>query len=173
MISLGANKDQFVEILNGQKYNAWLQATITRNKEREANTQLSLAIIGGIGGALIGSNNNAKLGQTLVAGAVAVETLSTFNSSVSAKKIAETLPENHIYKKALILPPGLTTKRFIVLNSKNHKALGYINTLKLSYILNNQEESIDLQFRGAQYIDNFDDDEESQAKTTYSWQSDI
>lgn len=150
-ISFGSDKDQFVEVLSGQKYNEWLKATTARNKEREANRQIALAIIGGIGGAMIGSNNNAQLGQSLVVGSAAFETLSAFNKNVSDKKRAETLPDNYIYKGSLILPPGLAVKRFVVLNSKDHKKLGYITSLKLSYKLENQEKSIDLTFRGGQY----------------------
>ena len=125
---------------------------------------------------MIGSDNNVELGQTLVSGTVAFETLAAFNKNVSAKKRVETLPENHIYKDALIIPPGLTAKRFIVINSKDHKKLGYINKLKLAYKQDGKLHTIDLKFRGNQYQNAISygiPGNQKQNKNKYVWESDI
>jgi len=67
-------------------------------------------------------------------------------------------------------------KRFIVLNSKNHEALGYLHQFTLSYTLNGVEKKQIIEFRGTQYSENDATDvmgNPVKQKNGYLWQNDI
>lgn len=85
-------------------------------------------------------------------------------------------PKGHIYSGNIIIPPGLSAKRFLIVSSKNHKKYGYLNTLDFSYRITESLKNISLQFRGEQYISKEESSHNyfnKKEKNYYVWQSDL
>ncbi|MGE4294928.1 MAG: hypothetical protein AB7E49_04415 [Campylobacterales bacterium] len=173
-ISFGEKVDEYINFPLGNKYNSWLEAITIRNKEREANRQVTLALIGTLGG-MIAMNGNQDAGLSLVAAAGSVESIRQFANHISQEKRAALLPENHLLREAIMVPPGLQIKKFIVVNSRNHKEIGYLRTLNLSYLSAGIKSKATLSIRDEQYATDQNNvpGSFSKQKNYYVWQNDI
>ena len=153
-VSFGEKEDKYITILN-TKYIKSLQL-FYKNKEIElANsnflTSLLIGFINPFAGAIYGTTNS-------IAG-------------VGIENNKEQYPEGHLYYEDIVVPPKLSIKRFMIISSKNHDKLGYVQT----FTFNNKK----IKFRDEQYTYKEVYNTVINEKTTlkiendYIWQSDL
>ncbi len=149
----------------GTDLSVWFKSTQKRNKIRNYNQQLAIGVITGLGAGIAAGSNNSNIQSlglmTATAGAT-VLSVNEFNKIQSKIEDAEIFPENHLFAKDFIIPPGLFDKKWLVINSKNHGKIGFITDLYLEYRINDiEKEKVKLQFRSLN------------TKSQPVWQSDI
>jgi hypothetical protein len=163
------NKDKNISFTSGRDLAIWVQAT-QKMKEIEAQkAKIFLGIIGVLGAGIAGfsSGTNIKtLGTMTTVGAISSLSIMEFNKRYNEVEKAKIFPENHIFASEFIIPPGIYIKRFLVLNSRNHKETGFVRKIFLEILVEDQKaELIELSFRRSK---------PKYKKDTFSkWQSDL
>jgi hypothetical protein len=153
-VSFGEKEDKYITILN-KKYIKSLQL-FYKNKDNElANSNylksLFIGFINPFAGAIYWTANS--------------------KAGVGIGNNNEQYPEGHLYYEDIVVPPKLSIKRFMIISSKNHDKLGYVQT----FTFNNQK----IKFRDEQYsykeAFNAVINEKITIKTEsdYVWQSDL
>lgn len=145
-------KDRNINFTSGRDLAIWAQATEKVKAIEAQKAKIVLGIIAGLGAGIAGlsSDTNIKaLGTISTIGALSSLSIMEFNKRYDQVEKAKIFPENHIFASEFVIPPGLYVKRFLVLNSRNHKDIGYINKIFLEVQVEEYEpETIELMFRG-------------------------
>lgn len=108
---------QDVKILNGRELQAWAKATQMRSRAQTHNSNVLLASILGL--SVIGetvSSDPAIQNTAKLTGAASLSLLAAKSLQESAQMASgnQTFPENHLLREEVLVPPGLTEKRWIV-----------------------------------------------------------
>ena len=158
-VSFSQVADKNIEILNGKKLLVWSDFAKEKENELKASSKLWATFwFGGIG--------------TMYSSTTILE--ETDDLSKNLKQNPLTFPDGHLYKNNILIPPGLSVKRFFVLSSKNHKEYGYLNNLSFKYEKDNKVIEKTLLFRDTQFNENAQPDIlGKQPKNYYVWQSDL
>ena len=135
----------------GKDLAVWLKSTQKRNEIKDYNRKVTMGAIAGLGAGMSAVSNDENLQNlglmTAVAGATALSA-HKFNKLKPKVQNADIFPENHLFAKDFIVPPGLFEKKWIVVNSKEHEKIGRLTTLTLEYTTKkNETEKVKLQFR--------------------------
>jgi hypothetical protein len=104
----------------GTDIQTWQQATLLRNEVRAANTRTALEALA-VGGLVVGSASNDR-GVQAAGGMVAVTGLTGlvaqgYSERVEAAQRSPIFPESHLLAVPFGVPPGLFTKKWLVLNT--------------------------------------------------------
>jgi hypothetical protein len=124
-----------VRIISGRDILAWKESTILRNKIDEYNMNLFLGSLA-VTGAMLSTSGNTNIktaGNTLLLGSLASLTVKEISDSYNKIQYSSIFPTNHLLNGDFIIPPGLFIKKWIVLNTKNHKETGMITQLDIEY----------------------------------------
>jgi hypothetical protein len=127
-------QDRNVYVPWGTELESWRRAIDERNRVRETNAETALAALA-LSGALVAaasSDRGAKAAGGLVAaGAVGTAIVMHTDQRVSAAQDAKPFPEAHLLELPFPVPPGLHSKRWIVLNTPAN--IGCIHSMTLAY----------------------------------------
>lgn len=128
-----------VKITLGEELVAWEKAKKHESEISQYNqggTILLLTAVG-IGIASLVDHDAAKVaGSALVAGAMGSLAVESFNNERDSIRLPPRIPSNHLLVDTILIPPGFTTQHWILLNSNNHKEMGYVDSFKVQYNLN-------------------------------------
>ena len=129
----------------GEEIVSWEQATSQRNAIRHANTAtlLGMLMVGGFVAARAGGRTTAPVGG--VVGLAAVSGLVA--RSLADRTSALTFPPAHLFATPFSVPPGLFSKKWVLLNGPTTPEVGCIQSVVLEYDTRRGRERVHLQFR--------------------------
>ncbi len=158
-INFSKKADKNIKVLNGKRLAVWAEYAKEKEQELKASSKFWATFwFGGIG--------------TMYSSATILE--KDDDLSRSLKKNKQIYPKGHIYNGDIIVPPGISVKRFFIVSSKNHKNYGYLNQLVFNYEENKNIIKTKLYFRDSQFNENEPKDFlGNQPKNHYIWQSDL
>jgi len=120
-----------VKFTAGQEYQYWMQATqnkIEKNKQILAKIGF---IVGTVGAMTAKTRSDARAGGLLAATAIAALSAQDFNAKFETIDKSQLFPPGHLFRGKLVIPPGLLLHRFIVINTRNHDDIGFLETFNL------------------------------------------
>ena len=148
----GPQKDRAVFVPVGDDLASWQRATVQRNTVRELNTEMALdavAVSAAVVSAAAGHRRPAGAAAAAVgavAGAASVGR--DIAKGVEAATAAPMYPETHLLATPFTIPPGLFTKRWIVLSTPGRGNHPCIDSMLLDYTLEDgRRERVWLTFR--------------------------
>ena len=127
-------KDQNVFVPWGTELESWRRAIQERNEVRETNAETALAAIALTGAvvAVASSDRPTKTaGGLLAVGALGAAAVRDTERRLGDAQNAKPFPETHLFELPFPVPPGLHSKRWIVLNTPPH--VGCIQAMILDY----------------------------------------
>jgi hypothetical protein len=114
----------------------WYEAATQKLAIAGHNRQLflsTLALAGAVAGGVSGSNTGVLAGTTVALGATTVMAVDDIGATKRAAENAPIYPESHLLAGGFAIPPGLFTRRWVLLNTKDHARLGYLSALVVRY----------------------------------------
>lgn len=143
--------DQAVFIPQGEELAEWARATVQRNRVRSTNTALALGALELAGSVTyrVAENRNVRaVGAAVAAGASVAEAATDISQGVAAVDRPPLYPETHLYATPFSVPPGLFTKRWIVLNTPVTPDFPCLTSMLVSYeLMDGRKERVWLEFR--------------------------
>ena len=140
-----------VKFTSGKDIPIWHEAIKIRNTIDDFNTRTILGGLAGFGAGLAAYSNNKdlqKIGAMTAVGAVTSLSAYEFNKQLDKIEKTKIFPKNHLFTKDFIIPPGLFVKKWLLVNSKNHKEISYIHNIFIEYQTEEgKTEKIKLDFR--------------------------
>ncbi len=144
-----------VRFVSGNQLNYFLSAVNEMNREKAMvaaqNRAAWAAVATGVAAASSSSKNNYS-GVNIITGAAFGAALSMNISQFenSNKKDNEKLfPAGHLYHKDFVVPPGLYSKKWILLNTKKHKKIGRLRKALLTYVTSKgKKETVEVDLKG-------------------------
>jgi hypothetical protein len=151
-VDFGDDKiNQNIVFTSGRDIKIWHESIEKRNVIRDFNTETILSAIAGFGAGMALSSHNSdiqKIGTMAAIGSVTSLSAYEFNKFVDKIEKAEIFPQNHLLARGFIIPPGLSVKKWLLINSQNHAAIGYTTNLFLEYETEHgRKEKVKLDFR--------------------------
>ena len=121
--------------IRGQKLAQWQRSITLRNKVYDHNESVALGSLLALGTLATFSNNNStsKAGVTTAIASAGVLTAREINRDLEAINNNQSVPDSHLMYGAVLVPPLLSTKKWIVFNSKNHRDMEYKNSFTLTF----------------------------------------
>jgi len=148
-------KDRNVYVPWGSELESWRRAIEERNLVRETNAETALAALA-LSGALVAAGTSDRgtraAGGLIAASAVGSALVMHADQRVKAAQDARPFPETHLLELPFPVPPGLHSKRWIVLNTPAN--IGCIDAMILDYESGNgQRERVwsDFRSRGSEW----------------------
>jgi len=140
-----------VRFTSGYDLKAWYASIIKKKQISEFNRQMflgTMSVIGGIMATTSGNKTARAIGATAFMGAMTSLSVDEYRKSLDRVQKTKIFPENHLFYNQFVVPPGLFQKKWLVLNSANHKKTGYLSYLYIVYkTMDGKEETVRLQFR--------------------------
>lgn len=149
--------NESVKFVSGNQLNYFLDAVNDMNKEKAkvaAQNQATLAAVAaGVAAAGTSSRYNNYSGVNFLAGATLGAAMSMNISQFEAGNREENnkklFPDGHLYHKDFVIPPGLFTKKWILLNTSNHDKIGRLKEALLTYVTSDgKKETVILNLKG-------------------------
>jgi len=122
----------------GSDITAWYGATVQRNDIRETNSAAVLAglvLVGetvALAGAASGKRSVAGAGAATALGALAVGTAAGYGDQLASVERVRDLPTSHLLALPIAVPPGLFSKRWVLLDTHDSRT-PCIRTMLLDY----------------------------------------
>ncbi|PKL39072.1 MAG: hypothetical protein CVV44_09405 [Spirochaetae bacterium HGW-Spirochaetae-1] len=142
-----------VKFTSGNDLALWQEAIIKRNEIREHNRDMFLASVAIIGTTVAMSSDNKALkaaGAFTGLGALTSLTVNEYNKVLHNIENAKIFPRNHLFAEEFVVPPGLFSKKWVLLNTTNHRKTGFLNFFLITYETDDgKKETIKLQFRSS------------------------
>lgn len=119
-------RNGIVSFPEGPEISAWLAATLQRNVIRDTNEALAFGTLLAIGAAVAsigdakGGSGVAAAGGGLALGAAAGLSASRVIDQVQLAEAVRPYPESHLLAVPLAIPPGLFSKRWVLINTREH-----------------------------------------------------
>jgi hypothetical protein len=146
----GKQKDDSVFIPWGEEIASWERATYERNAVRSYNTEAALGAVALAGGVIAGTAKDkpiAAAGGVLQAGALAASAGHDVAQGLEAVEGPHLFPETHLLDVPFSIPPGLFSKRWILLSTGGTPGV-CVDSMLLDYQTDSgQEERVWLRFR--------------------------
>lgn len=147
----GADQDASVLIPWGADIASWEHAIEERNAVRSYNASSALAAIA-VAGALVAAVGHHKaagaVGGLVAAGAVAALTARAVSEDVSAIESVPLFPDTHLLSVPFAVPPGLFSKKWILLNTPSAGPAACVKAMLIEYETERgQKEQVWLPFR--------------------------
>jgi hypothetical protein len=130
-------RNRIVSLPHGPEINAWLGATLQRNVIRDTNEALALGALLAIGttvasiGAASGQSAVASAGGAVALGTAAGLTVDAVLDQVQVAEDVKPYPDSHLLALPLAIPPGLFSKRWVLVNTR--KGGPCIRSIRLDY----------------------------------------
>ncbi len=129
----------------GEEIASWELATSQRNAIRRANTStlLSALMIGGAVTAAAGGRSTVgRIGGLVALGAVG----GLWAQAIADKTTAVTFPPAHLFATPFSVPPGLFSKKWVLLNGPKTSDAGCISAVAVEYDTSKGREKVKLHF---------------------------
>lgn len=143
--------DRAVFLPTGYDLSAWSQAALRRDAIRRNNTELALAFISAAA-LMAGHERSRTIGAA--SGLVAITSLSALALTATddlggCSPGGASVPADHLLSGPISVPPGLFSKRWVVLHTPDQKATGCMRYVQIGYRLDDgRPEYVLLEFRG-------------------------
>jgi hypothetical protein len=150
------DKNRSVFIPWGDDIDSWEQATTRRNEVRRANYEaiLGLVAIGGQVARAAAGRRGRVLGGTVTLGALAGLYAEERQAADDATREPSRFPSTHLLTMPLRIPPGLFSKRWLLLYTAAEPLGGCIDSLILGYeTADHNHGRVLLKFRGEHSAD--------------------
>lgn len=146
-----AAQNQAVLIPWGEDIATWQRAAGLREEIRRTNTRLVLAGVALGAGAVAGfarSDAVALTGGAIAAGALTALAVDDAEEGLSRLQRPAPFPETHVMAVPFAVPPGLFSRRWLLLNAPDSAGVGCITALLLEYETDaGERERVWLRFR--------------------------
>jgi hypothetical protein len=116
----------------------------------EYNKGIALGTIAGIGLIAAASSRNetvSNLGASTALGTIAYASASEIKKEKDSLERASNREPNHLLNGSSLVLPGLFEKKWLLVNTSDHKKLGYLERMRIKYKLNGQDQEVELKFR--------------------------
>jgi hypothetical protein len=123
-------------IVLGDDLSLWYAAQKKIIEINDYNNKVALGVIVGVSQSLAAFSNNEYLtnvGNMATLGAFATYGLGEIEKVRDSLQNSKMIPENHILADNIIIPPGLFSERWVLINSKNHDKMEFITSIILEY----------------------------------------
>lgn len=130
-----------VTIISGNDIQAWKESTMLRNKIDEHNQNVFWSSLA-LSGAWLSTSSNSDVkaaGNNILLGAITSLSVKEMTEASDRIQYATIFPTNHLLNSNFTIPPGLFVKKWIVINTKNHKQTGIITKFDIEYQTSNLE----------------------------------
>jgi hypothetical protein len=134
----GGAKNEAVVLPDGPDLDAWYEATLQRNDIRETNAATALGALFAVGqaalvvGALSGKREVAAAGGALALGTATAALVDGQDRRVQRAQGVRVTPRSHLLNVPFAVPPGLFTKKWVLLQTRS-RAAPCINTMLIDY----------------------------------------
>lgn len=135
-----------VQVPVGSDIVVWYEAAQQKVDISNYNMQMILGAIAGAGGiaAGIGSANNkpglAAFGAMNLVAAASVSAFAQIETTLRELETSKIVPRNHLFSQDFIIPPGLHTKKWILLYTQNPVDIPYLSSIFITLGFDNGEE---------------------------------
>lgn len=164
----GSELDKKIFFLIGNDLFAWSEAAKQQQAIRDHNTDLFLGSVLALGaGMAIGENggDTRAVGASLAATSGSVLAASSIGRELQGLELAKVVPSNHLFSTPFIIPPGLHTKKFLVLYTEKPLDIGYVANVLLRYTTaTNKSEQVKLSFRWDRALSSWQDGHKNREK---------
>lgn len=144
-VTIGFQSDELnstVSLVAGRALSAWHSAFQLERERSNIKTSLFLGALGVLGSAAMQSNNSNinALGKLSVISAAGGITIKGINKII-ADFDGSIFPTNHILNSNILVPPGFSITKWVLLNTENNSAEEYVSSIELMYSLNDRKEN--------------------------------
>lgn len=129
-----AAANQHVRIVVGDDLVRWSEAIELRNEIRGYNATLAwagMAAIATLGASVTRGSQAAPVGSAVLLGTVAGATIAGVSAARESAQSVPVYPATHLLAPGFTIPPALSIRRWVVLQSTNEGATGYIHRFHL------------------------------------------
>jgi hypothetical protein len=136
----------------GADLEAWHAATVQRNEIRGSNEATALGVLLALGSVVAvaahagGGDELSAVGGALALGAASSAVASEQAARVDAAEQVPILPQAHLLATPFAVPPGLFTKKWVLLNTRSHET-PCIVSMRIDYEVEHGPERVLLVFR--------------------------
>lgn len=142
-----------VRVPVGSDLISWAKAAEQDKQIRDYNTSLVLGSVMTVGAFAAGASHNPGvrgLGADALIGSAGGLTLMGLREERENAELAKLVPPSHLMSDDFVIPPGLHTKKWLALYTKDPHSIPFISTVTISYSLENgKTERAKLKFRSA------------------------
>lgn len=127
-----------IEMLSGFKLNRWFESIRIRNAVRRHN---EFAVLTGVlGASMLTSSSSSRTSGDAAKSLAAISTVGVASKVIGASRDKANLPSSHLLSGNILVPPGLSAKRWILFNSKNHNEMNYFDKINLIFTDQDKQE---------------------------------
>jgi hypothetical protein len=150
-----AGRNEAVLVPSGADLEAWYLSTLQRNDIRATNHGTALGALFAVGqavalaGAITGKREIAAVGGAVAAGAATAALVDGQNRRVQSAEDVHLVPQSHLLAIPFAVPPGLFTKKWILLQTRSLTS-PCISSLLIDYdVREGEHERVLVKFRSA------------------------
>jgi hypothetical protein len=143
----------------GSQIASWAKAVQEKNAVEAANTAMllgALTVAGGITGVAAGDRDVRAAGAVGAIGASTLMTATAIQTAADYDKLARSVPESHLLSGTFDIPPGLHTKKFLLVYTKRPYAIPFVEYMTIHYeTADGKSETVTLPFRRRSFASNW------------------
>ncbi len=143
--------DRNIKFVSGVDLLHWKKAMQMKVAIDEHNQKLIIGSLAGLSKliATISDDEDLKdISNVSTIGLLTSLAVNEFNEKTDILEKTKIFPDNHLLSSDFTIPPGLFTKKFLLLNSQNHNEIPLIQHLFIEYVTDDGNiESVKLRFR--------------------------
>ncbi len=128
-----------VRAVSGPDFDLWQSVMQKRLAKAELGKNTSLAVIGALGYGLAAFSGNRALqnvGAAAAAGAGGAYIGSEYSKLRDSVHQTKRYPENHLLGDSIVVLPGLSEGRWLLLNSRSHDSTKLVSSFLVNYTMN-------------------------------------
>jgi hypothetical protein len=131
-------QSRHIRAISGAEFALWQEVTRKRIAKAELSKNTSLAVIGALGYGLAMASGNTTLqnvGTAAAIGAAGAYTGSEYSKTRDSIHQTKRFPENHLLADSIVILPGLSEGRWLLLNSTSHDSTKLVSEFTVNYKL--------------------------------------
>jgi hypothetical protein len=124
-----------IGIVTGRALSSWQEGIANKIESDRFIQNLIIGTAAFIGGAMSVSSNekSEKIGNTLALSSLGVMAVNTMSKKLESINSSDIFPRNHIYHGNVLVAPGLSADRWVLLYSRNKGEVPFIKNISLQY----------------------------------------
>ncbi len=143
----------------GSQIGAWAKAVQEKNAVMASNSAMvfgAIALAGGVTSAVAGDRDVRTAGAIGAVGATTMMTASAISAAANHDKLSRAVPESHLLSGTFDIPPGLHTKKFLLIYTKRPYAIPFVEYMTIHYETSDgKSETVTLPFRRRSFASNW------------------
>lgn len=135
-VSFGDNiHNDHIRPIRGEKLTQWHRSTQFQIKVNNHNENLALGSLLALGTLAATSNNSStgKKGTNTILASAGLLTAKGISDELKKLQVDDVLPSAHLLSGKVLIPPMLSTRKWVVFNSKNHKDIKFKDSFILTF----------------------------------------